>query len=348
MKKPFILLIILIVVLAVVATAILLIDAPEREEQVAELNSPAATPVTMAAEETDPQDTDLTDQTTETVEPETTKRSRSVFSEDELGLIERIIFAKADGEDTGELLDALEEIDPINRAAWDEILDFWDETHEEGYVNTLEAGGTDISVIEGCPVDAAHEGTVLPEGLPADDSLCIVCLGFQLYSDGSMQDELVGRLEVIRACAVQYPNAWILLTGGPTAFQERSVTEADVMADWLVEHGVEKERILVENRSMTSATNALFTYELLRDSYPQVRDIAIISSDYHVALASQLFQAQFILARALGSDTLLNVRANASYHVDMDEEFGSDIESNWLWILVREQVTDIHNIEGEM
>ncbi len=348
MKKPVILLIILIAVLAAVVTVILLIDAPSGEEQVAEPNTSTTSQVTLAAEETEPHAADVTGQNTETVETETTKRSRSVFSEDELRLMEKVIFAKADGEDTEELLDALEEIDPVNRAAWDEILDFWDETHEEGFVNTLEAGGESISGIEGCPLDETHEGTLLPEDLPADDSLCIVCLGFQLYSDGSMQDELVGRLEVIRACAMQYPNAWILLTGGPTAFQERSVTEADVMADWLMEHGVEKERILVENRSMTSATNALFTYELLRDDHPQVRDIAIISSDYHVALASQLFQAQFIMARALGSDTLLNVRANASYHVDMDEEFGTDIESNWLWILVREQVTDVHNIEGEM
>jgi len=348
LKKPVILLIILIAVLAVIVTAIILIDAPVREEHKAELNASSPAPETLTIDETGSQDMEVADQSTETAETETAKRSRSVFSEEELRLLEKIIFAKADGEDTGELLDALEEIDPLNRAAWDEILAYWDETHEEGFVNTLEAGGRSISEIEGCPLDTSHDGTLLPEDLPEDDSLCIVCLGFQLYSDGSMQDELVGRLEVIRACAVQYPNAWILLTGGPTAFWDSSVTEADVMADWLVEHGVEQERILVENSSMTSATNALFTYELLKEWYPQVRDIAIVSSDYHVALASQLFQAQFIMARALGSDTLLNVRANASYHVDIDGEFGSDIESNWLWILVREQVTDVHNIEGEM
>lgn len=348
MKKTVIILSILIAVMAVLVTAILLIDAPEKEDPSVQSDTSVAAAVSLAAEETGSPDTYSTEQSTEPAEPETVKVIRSVFSEEELRLLEKIIFAKADGEDTGELLDALEEIDPLNRAAWDEILAYWDETHEEGFVNTMEAGGRSISEIEGCPLDAAHEGTLLPEDLPTDDSLCIVCLGFQLYSDGSMQDELVGRLEVVRACAMQYPGAWILLTGGPTAFMDSSVTEAEVMADWLVKHGVEKERILVENRSMTSATNALFTYELLKDGYPQVRDIAIVSSDYHVALASQLFQAQFTMARAMGSDTLLNVRANASYHVDIDGEFGSDIESNWLWILVREQVTDVHNIEGEM
>ena len=34
---------------------------------------------------------------------------------------------------------------------------------------------------------------VLPEGLPKDDSLCIVVLGYELAPDGSMKKELIGR-----------------------------------------------------------------------------------------------------------------------------------------------------------
>ena len=36
---------------------------------------------------------------------------------------------------------------------------------------------------------------VLPDGLPNDDSLCITVLGFALNDDGTMKDELVGRLQ---------------------------------------------------------------------------------------------------------------------------------------------------------
>ena len=32
------------------------------------------------------------------------------------------------------------------------------------------------------------------DGLPNDDSLCITVLGFALNDDGTMKDELVGRL----------------------------------------------------------------------------------------------------------------------------------------------------------
>ena len=36
---------------------------------------------------------------------------------------------------------------------------------------------------------------VLPDGLPNDDSLCITVLGVALNDDGTMKDELVGRLQ---------------------------------------------------------------------------------------------------------------------------------------------------------
>lgn len=348
MKRLIILIGILTAVLAAIVAVIILLSSPEeeviteetviKEDILKDTLAPSESIADAASENNGIIETDGTESGAE----------EHVFNEVEMQLIRELIFAKADGKETESILLKLEGLNPGSSDTWREILSYWDETRASGFVNTLEEGGESISMVEGCPVEASHEGTLLPAGLPEDDSLCIVCLGYQLYSDGSMRDELVGRLETVRACAIQYPNAWVILTGGPTAFADKAVTEADAMADWLVQHGIDEERIIVENRSMTSATNALFSYELLSRQYPQVRDVAIVSSDYHVALGSQLFQIQFMLARELGSDTRLNVAANASYHVDMDEMFGSDIEANWIWILVQEQTAEIHNIEGEM
>ena len=58
---------------------------------------------------------------------------------------------------------------------------------------------------------------VLPDGLPDDDSLCLVVLGFQLEEDGTMREELIERLKVAKRCAEKYPNALIVCTGGATA-----------------------------------------------------------------------------------------------------------------------------------
>ena len=67
------------------------------------------------------------------------------------------------------------------------------------------------------------------------------------------------------------------------------------MAQWLEDRGIEKERLIVENRSLTTTQNAILSYRILSEEYPQITQAAIISSDYHLPWAVLLFQTQFIL-----------------------------------------------------
>ena len=170
----------------------------------------------------------------------------------------------------------LKELEEANRDAakqWRGILDCWQQAT------------TDMPV---------NYGSV-PGDLENGEQLCLIVLGFQLNSDGSMQKELVNRLETALKSAKKYPDSYILCTGGGTASAALGVTEADVMAQWLAEHGVEKERIIVENQSLTTTQNAIFSYQILTEQYPQITEAAIISSDYHLPWAVILFQTQFIL-----------------------------------------------------
>ena len=182
----------------------------------------------------------------------------------------------------------LAELGRVNRDSadkWREIMECWAESDSA------------------MPV---HVG-VLPDGLEDSNQLCIIVLGFQLNPDGSMQQELIGRLECARKSAEKYPKSYILCTGGGTA-ASAATTEADAMAAWLEEKGIAKERILLENQSMTTAENAIYSYELLSQQYPQITRAAIISSDYHIPWASILFQTQFILG---GSS--ITLETNAAY-----------------------------------
>ena len=120
-------------------------------------------------------------------------------------------------------------------------------------------------------------------------------LGFQLEPDGSMAEELRGRCETALACLSRYPRALLAVTGGGTAFGNRSATEAGVMAAWFFEHGVDAGRILQEDLSLTTADNAVFTGALLRGNAPQVSQLLIVSSDYHLPLGCLLFEEQAIL-----------------------------------------------------
>ena len=154
---------------------------------------------------------------------------------------------------------------------------------------------------------------VLPDGLPDTDELCLVVLGFQLEPDGTMKDELIGRLNVALASAEKYPNAYIVCTGGGTAAENEAASEAGEMAKWLIAHGVEKRRVIVEDHSVTTAQNALFTYDILTSLYPSVRKLAVISSDYHIATGELLFQAEAVLRANAPGNEKLEVVSNAAW-----------------------------------
>ena len=134
----------------------------------------------------------------------------------------------------------------------------------------------------------------LPEGLPGDDSLCLAVLGFRLNPDGTMREELTRRLEIARRCAEKYPNALIVCTGGSTAASDPAATEAGRMAEWLAERGVDRSRIVAEDRALTTAQNAAYTLDILQARYPRVRRIVLVSSDYHIAAAKLLFGMEAI------------------------------------------------------
>lgn len=154
---------------------------------------------------------------------------------------------------------------------------------------------------------------VLPDGLPDTDELCIVVLGFQLNPDGTMRDELTERLTVALSSAKKYPNSYIVCTGGGTAAENASASEAGEMAKWLKEHGIDEKRIIVEDNSITTAQNAIFTYDILTSLYPSVKKLAIVSSDYHIATGELLFKAEAILRANAPGNEKLEVISNAAW-----------------------------------
>ena len=154
---------------------------------------------------------------------------------------------------------------------------------------------------------------VLPDDLPDTDELCIVALGFQLNPDGTMRDELIERLRVVLTSAEKYPHALIVCTGGGTAAENESATEAGKMAEWLIENGIAERRIIVEDKSLTTAQNAIYTFDILAERYPQVKQLAIVSSDYHIATGTLLFEAESVLRAEKAGGETVHVVSNAAW-----------------------------------
>lgn len=181
------------------------------------------------------------------------------------------------------ILAQLNTLDPALGRTWSDILDFWIHLNRDMQV---------------------HNRT-LPENLPDDDSLCIVVMGYYLKSDGTMRPELYRRLEVALQAAEQYPNSYILCTGGG-----RNATEAGQMAKWLIKKGIPEGRIIREAKATSTIENATYGCALLYRDYPQVKSLAVITSDYHIFRSCLYFHTQSALdALELGTDPMKVVAA---------------------------------------
>lgn len=192
-------------------------------------------------------------------------------------------------------LDELGQLDYDAGVRWTEIMKYWDYANHDMMIQTADT----------------------PKDLPDDNSLCFVVLGYQLGYTGTIQPELLGRLETALNCAVQYPNSYILCTGGGTAMLNKSVTEAGQMVQWLREHGIPDARIIIEDRSTTTQENAIFSYGIIEKDYPQIHDLVIVSSDYHIPWGAVLFQTVGILNAPEGDTPVIQVVDNAAFETDL-------------------------------
>ncbi len=242
---------------------------------------------------------------------------REGYTEYTYGLVNDMVYTyqyqRAEGiEAARALVGQLKEANPALGMLWENIMEYWFFTNEELEVNP----------------------GILPDGLPEDDSLCIVVLGFQLESDGSMAPELLGRCQVALECAQKYPKAFVAVTGGGTAAINTSATEAGVMAKWFLNQGLDENRLLVEDASMTTDQNAEFTCQILEEQAPQVTSLAIVSSDYHIPLGSLMFQEMAMLREYESGAAPYRVVSNAAYETKGDDFFNDPRnQAPYVWFL---------------
>ena len=170
--------------------------------------------------------------------------------------------------------------------------------------------------------DMVLQPGVLPDGLPQDDTLCIAVMGHQLLPDGRMDAEMQKRCEIGLSMVQKYPNAFLAVTGGGTASANNQVTEAETMAEWFLQHGVSPDRMIVENRSMTTGQNARNTCAILTEQYPQVKEIAVVSSSYHIAQCELMFtEAALLYAFVNECEVPYTVTGNACFAAVGNEEY---------------------------
>ena len=106
----------------------------------------------------------------------------------------------------------------------------------------------------------------------------LVVLGCQVYPDGP-SPMLAQRLKRALVYLDAHPNAVCVVSGGTGSNEHLS--EAAVMRDWLIAHGVAAERIRTEDRSTNTEENIRFSLELLAEEGTDVSALAICTDWWH-------------------------------------------------------------------
>ncbi len=114
-------------------------------------------------------------------------------------------------------------------------------------------------------------------------------LGAQL-NGSSISRLLRYRLESGVQYAKEYPDAYLIVSGGKG--KNEHVSEASAMKQYLIKHGIDKNRILVEDASRNTRENLSYSKKVM-DQY-HISNVSIITNDFHMFRASYLANSQGI------------------------------------------------------
>ena len=123
----------------------------------------------------------------------------------------------------------------------------------------------------------------------------VIVLGAAVYGEEPSLT-LVRRLEGALAYLEEYPASVAIVSGGMGAGE--NITEAQAMHDWLIEHEIPEERILMEEKATSTLENLDFSFAIIRERGDEPDgNVAIVSSAYH------LYRAK-LMARNLGVEAV--------------------------------------------
>ena len=143
-------------------------------------------------------------------------------------------------------------------------------------------------------VHAALERTYPPSNeVPRDAQAIVVLSGFVRGLDGMLTKAELGTDALYRCIqamrlhqkAMRVP---ILVTGGPIEELQPPTSNAELMAEFLLEQGVERKSLIVEGRSRNTFENAVKSSKLLRER--GVRHIVLVTDAEHMFRASGCFR----------------------------------------------------------
>ena len=158
-------------------------------------------------------------------------------------------------------------------------------------IAVIAVGFTAFFIVEGCIISQMHE-----KGKAGLDY--IIVLGAQVRESGPSA-ALKYRLDEAVEYLEDNPKTICIVSGGQGANEPYS--EAEGMAQYLKEQGIDASRILLEDKSLNTEQNMEYSKALIKDG----ASVGIITNDFHLFRAKQI-------ARKYGLDNVCGIAAKST------------------------------------
>lgn len=131
----------------------------------------------------------------------------------------------------------------------------------------------------------------------------IIILGCQIRKDGTLTPLLKNRVDK----ALEFRNNQLESTGKDLIFigsggqgSDEIISEGEAIKNYLIEQGIDKKNILVDDKSTNTYENIMYSNKLIKKKDAK---IAFATTNYHVFRAGLLATSQGLLLEGIGSKT---------------------------------------------
>ena len=193
------------------------------------------------------------------------------------------------GNATGMLLTALFVVYMVFMPMIHEMLkEFW---KRKGWISWMMRGGL-VLVVVIAVLAIVETGFMVQANMkkPAQGATAVV-LGCRVYGERASLS-LVERLEAAQKYLEENPDAVCVVSGGQGPGE--NISEAECMYRWLVNKGIDENRIYKDDQSTSTDENIAFSIEVIRENGLN-EEIAIITSEYHSYRACLIAQENGIV-----------------------------------------------------
>lgn len=128
----------------------------------------------------------------------------------------------------------------------------------------------------------------------------VVVLGCEVQKNTPSR-MLTERLQAAYQFLNEHPEAQCVLSGGQGAGE--SISEAEAMFIWLRDHGIEADRLYLEDQSTSTKENLAFSREIIQMNHLNP-DLIIVTSGFHEYRAGLIADTLQLKHKAYGSHTV--------------------------------------------